>query len=515
MIKRYLQMILFVVILGSVSAGILIGMDLLTRDRIAANAEYSWKSAILTHNNIAYDTNNFATVFDANITPEDMIDPETDTPLTLYRDNTTGNISFKFSGYGLWDVIEGVITLEDDFTTIVYITVLKQAETPGLGGIVAERPYLEKFIGKKFDALTGLTWVKTEPATDSEVDAITGATGTTSAFIGIINTTYQQYYNNFFGFEITDQHKQTMLDHVGIDWNETNFNDLFEAEFEVVESGRLALYIGRTTKTFSFRFSVGGAFGAIESLLTLEEDRETIVNLSVLSSSEVWGMEIESRSYLDQFIGKKFDPEILFVGAGEADLDNEVEEITNAGATTTRTQYPLGLNGAYTEYYNAFLATILTTDHMKAMLDHVGVIWTEENFETLFDSQFTVETIGLKNLYVHDSTSTYSYIFGVQGAFGLISTVITLEDDYQTIVNISVVEHREQWGASVASRTFLDQFIGKRFNPEIVFVGVGEADQDNEIENTISAGATTTRTAFPESLNENYAAYFEAYGWGE
>jgi len=138
--KKYLSMILFVFVMGIVSSGILIGVNALTKDRIAANAELVWKDAVLTHHGIAHDQNDFNEKFEEFITSETK-ETTTGESLTAYFDDN-GLVSFRFFGYGLWGPIEGVITLESNFKTIVAITITDQAETPGLGGVVAERAYL-------------------------------------------------------------------------------------------------------------------------------------------------------------------------------------------------------------------------------------------------------------------------------------------------------------------------------------------------------------------------------------
>src|SRR5690606_28193868 len=105
---------------------------------------------------------------------------------------------------------------------------------------VAERSYLDKYIGKKFDSSGSIKAVPIA-ASENEVDAITGATGTTSQFISVLNQTYKQYYKAFYNSDISDAIKQAMLTHVGIEFTDDNFADLFAEEFEVISEGRLTL----------------------------------------------------------------------------------------------------------------------------------------------------------------------------------------------------------------------------------------------------------------------------------
>lgn len=44
--KQYIKMMLFVILLGTIVSGLLVGMDMFTKDRIARNQEALVKSSI-------------------------------------------------------------------------------------------------------------------------------------------------------------------------------------------------------------------------------------------------------------------------------------------------------------------------------------------------------------------------------------------------------------------------------------------------------------------------------------
>jgi Na+-transporting NADH:ubiquinone oxidoreductase subunit C len=183
--NQNLKMMIFVVILGLVTSALLLGANALTEDRIELNKEAKLKSAILDGFEIEYNFTNIHDVFDDTIT---ILEED---GYTFYVNDLTGSVAFRFEGSGLWGPIIGILTLEDDFETIVRITILEQEETPGLGGVVAERPYLDKYVGVK---MTPSIDVTKEGATEpNQVDAITGATGTSNAFEVILNDNYDAY----------------------------------------------------------------------------------------------------------------------------------------------------------------------------------------------------------------------------------------------------------------------------------------------------------------------------------
>ncbi|AUD66008.1 hypothetical protein BK011_10030 [Tenericutes bacterium MZ-XQ] len=183
--NQNLKMMIFVVILGLVTSALLLGANALTEDRIELNKEAKLKSAILDGFEIEYNFTNIHDVFDDEVT---ILEED---GYTFYVNDQTGSVAYRFEGSGLWGPIIGILTLDSDFETIVRITILEQEETPGLGGVVAERPYLDNYVGVK---MTPSIDVTKEGATEpNQVDAITGATGTSNAFEGILNDNYDEY----------------------------------------------------------------------------------------------------------------------------------------------------------------------------------------------------------------------------------------------------------------------------------------------------------------------------------
>lgn len=188
--KQYIRMFLFVIILGGVTSSLLVGMDLLTKERIALNKEAQIKSAILDAYDINYSLATVHDIFEDNVT---VIQYEGED--TFYVDNNTGQISYIFSGGAVWGTLRGVITFENDFRTVVNLSILEQSETPGLGGVVAERWYLDTYIGVVFNTASPYIIIRhgQEENLANEVDAITGGTRTSEKFMEILNTTYEDF----------------------------------------------------------------------------------------------------------------------------------------------------------------------------------------------------------------------------------------------------------------------------------------------------------------------------------
>ncbi len=187
--KRYLKMIYFILILGTLTSVVFVGMEIWTRPLIEANAANELKSIVLSANDISFNTGNISTVFDENIEIKEVGE------YTFYVEKSSGRVSYQFSGGGVWGPIIGIITLESDKETIRQIRIMQQEETPGLGGVVADLKYLAKYVGIMIVPQIEVNIPDSSPNKPNEVDSITGATRTSKAFEKILNDSYAERLN--------------------------------------------------------------------------------------------------------------------------------------------------------------------------------------------------------------------------------------------------------------------------------------------------------------------------------
>lgn len=189
---KNIRLLIFVILLGSITSILLIGMDMLTADRILQNQDAEVKSIVLTAYDISFNYTTIHDIFDEKVEQYEIT--YMNETYTFYQDKETMKISFPFIGDGVWDKISGMITLESDFVTISDISIISQRETPGLGGIVAERDYLDTFVGKTFlNEVILIIKADNTPNATNEVDAISGATRTSQQFNIILNDAYASY----------------------------------------------------------------------------------------------------------------------------------------------------------------------------------------------------------------------------------------------------------------------------------------------------------------------------------
>jgi Na+-transporting NADH:ubiquinone oxidoreductase subunit C len=186
--NAYIKMIIFALVLGVLTSGVLMAMNAWTEDRIAENEKVRIQATVLDAFDVDYNINEVADIFDDYVdTAEVKSDGET---FVFYLDKNSDLISFEFEGEGLWGPIEGVITLESDFNTIADMAVLVQEETPGLGGRIVEDDILDRFTGAEFP----VQFIKdADPNDPTQVDAISGGTATSTAFQEILEYNYEVY----------------------------------------------------------------------------------------------------------------------------------------------------------------------------------------------------------------------------------------------------------------------------------------------------------------------------------
>jgi len=188
--NQYVKMIIFVIVMGVFTSALLVTVEVATSERIEQNQLANLYSAVLNANNESYTQANLADVF------HDTVEEIEEDGLTFYVHKESGAISYQIEGQGVWGPIIGVLTLEEDFETIKHITILEQEETPGLGGVIEQRDYLDNYVGKSMTP--SLTISRSANMDDAnEVDAIVGGTRTSSNFETIMNEEFQRHQTVF------------------------------------------------------------------------------------------------------------------------------------------------------------------------------------------------------------------------------------------------------------------------------------------------------------------------------
>lgn len=106
--------------------------------------------------------------------------------------------AFPVGGPGFWGPIFGMVAVDSEASKILGIAFYKHAETPGLGARITEDWFKDQFNGLPiFPVEEGkkIFYLKPEGTGEApnELDAVTGATGTSRAVEGFLNNGLDRY----------------------------------------------------------------------------------------------------------------------------------------------------------------------------------------------------------------------------------------------------------------------------------------------------------------------------------
>jgi Na+-transporting NADH:ubiquinone oxidoreductase subunit C len=183
--KARILMIIFVLILGAILTSALVAVDNYTADRIKKNKEFKVKMRVLDALGIQYTKDSVEEKFSESVEAREIKGK-------IFYISQDGNISFEINGSGLWGPIQGILAMSSDLETIKGISIIHQEETPGLGGRIAEREFLDTFVGKRISPEISVQ-PPGKASGENEVDGITGATLSSKAFERIINDQSKEY----------------------------------------------------------------------------------------------------------------------------------------------------------------------------------------------------------------------------------------------------------------------------------------------------------------------------------
>ncbi|MFW5864709.1 MAG: FMN-binding protein [Candidatus Izemoplasmataceae bacterium] len=146
----------------------------------------------------------------------------------------------------------------------------------------------------------------------------------------------------------------------------------------------------------------------------------------------------------------------------------------------------------------------------STILDGNDIDYTIGTITETFEEEIEVHEFEGLTYYIHTDSGRVSFEFEGGGVWGPIIGVLTLEDDFETIKAISILQQEETpgLGGVVAEEEYLETFVGKKMTPEIVISKEADTSLDNEVDSI--TGATRTSEAFQAILNEAYGEYQDA-----
>ena len=193
--------LVYVAVISTMFTGGIMALYAVSKPTIQRNAALFEQKALVDAFNLGdVDTmtgDQIAAIYDERVrTLDDVTDPETGAVFEVYSATDDAGqpeaYAFTVSGTGFWARIDGFLAVTPELSKVVGITFLKHQETPGLGGRITEKGWRETFRGLDISeppAGKPTIIVGAAPADQADrlVDAISGATGTSSAVEVFLN----------------------------------------------------------------------------------------------------------------------------------------------------------------------------------------------------------------------------------------------------------------------------------------------------------------------------------------
>lgn len=242
-------------------------------------------------------------------------------------------VSTSPNGYG--GEIQVAIGIKDDKLT--GFAPIKNSETPGFGANCTNPEFTEQFAGK---AASVLTYSKTGASSDTEIDALSGATITTKAVTEAVNSAIIFYQANFGGGvqeiegpDLTEFYKSAYPD-------ATEFSDVENADKMIADSAALLEECGLSACTIeevkavnggegfvvsSTGLGFAGANAPIQIVIGIKDNK--ITGYSVVNHMETqgYGAACTEEPFATQFAGK--DAKVM--------TSDDIDAISGATYTTS------------------------------------------------------------------------------------------------------------------------------------------------------------------------------------
>ncbi|MBS3736858.1 MAG: RnfABCDGE type electron transport complex subunit G [Candidatus Bipolaricaulota bacterium] len=199
--KKEIWMVVILVLVATVSSGVLGFVNVTTRPIIKRNEVRKLRESVLESVNVQFEADNLVNKFESEFRAEELGGKD-----IYFRYDDEGNltgVTFEISGSGFQGPITAIISLKPDLETIVGLEILDHQETPGLGARITDEDFLRQFNGKI--VRPEILVVTDAGDEENKVDAITGATRTSKAIQGIINDTLSEVQTNILTDKVMER----------------------------------------------------------------------------------------------------------------------------------------------------------------------------------------------------------------------------------------------------------------------------------------------------------------------
>jgi Na+-transporting NADH:ubiquinone oxidoreductase subunit C len=193
--KSFFYPIIFMTVVTAFFVSILSAFSQVTKDTIAFNNESELRYKILYIFDVLPESKkpkDIEAVFNERV--KERVEGKKNI-YVLMEGNKEVSYAVPVEGPGLWGTISGYIGLNADYSKITGIDFIVQSETPGLGGRISEGSYKEQFREIDISNVQDSKFIVSSPQSGSNVDAIAGATQTSTAVEKLINEDLNDFFN--------------------------------------------------------------------------------------------------------------------------------------------------------------------------------------------------------------------------------------------------------------------------------------------------------------------------------
>jgi len=189
--KKVIYPIVFMVIVTSIFTLVLAVINELTYDTIQEQSRIKTQSKLLYALDIEYENNdeNIVNTYSEYITEKST---ENYTYYMAEKDEEIIGYAFEVVGKGLWGQIRSYVAFDDSFNQLKGVDFISHSETPGLGGRIDERWFVDQFQGIEVSESEDGEYLVFKPSIGGNIDSITGATSTSKAVRTIFNENIDQ-----------------------------------------------------------------------------------------------------------------------------------------------------------------------------------------------------------------------------------------------------------------------------------------------------------------------------------
>lgn len=177
----------------------------------------------------------------------------------------------------------GTLVGIDNEGNVIAAKVTQSSETPGLGALVAEDAFISQFTGK--ETSSSFLVVKSTPASENEIQAVSGATISSGAVATSINEAVKFHKENILGEEVAEAPvAEPTIENMNLTGDEMNEIDGEYKTFEVKTAGEVTGYIVYADNPGYY------AESPIMVAVAFDKLTRTITNIMIIEQSETPGL---------------------------------------------------------------------------------------------------------------------------------------------------------------------------------------------------------------------------------